>query len=50
MAIKYSFLTIFGGQKQSTSPDLGCEKKILLLDLESAEKITVTIREEKNKK
>ena len=42
-------MTIFGGQKQSTSPDFRCEKQVLLVDLESAEKITLTIREEKIK-
>ena len=35
---------------ESISPDFQNEKKILLVDLKSAEKITATIREEKLKK
>jgi len=35
---------------QSITPDFQDEKKILLVDLASAEKITATIREEKMKK
>ena len=42
--------TLFGNFNQSISPDFQDEKKILLVDLASAEKIIATIREEKLKK
>ena len=50
LALKCQKPTLFENFNQSISPDFRGENKILLVDLASAEKITLTIREEKMKK